>query len=243
MKRWSHGGFTLMETLLALALVATLVSIFLVVFVPARGLVHKSLAQQDADRLVGVLKAEMKTIRADERATDKSSDGKYVNGFDKGFYWLRKTREPDSAIVIFSYREDLTKAPGPDGTRPAIPAKESVPGETSNLVTIACPIDDKVHRKHIRDAVGPVFLVSMTHLEFKNGEWKENSKPGVVSGAGSPEDYIKNCAQREAGGSCIFYRADFYMLNTPNPNIVKNKNWKKMGRPIFSATMSFGLSS
>ncbi|MBR1997471.1 MAG: hypothetical protein IJ993_03570, partial [Akkermansia sp.] len=102
---------------------------------------------------------------------------------------------------------------------------------------------DKVHRKHIRDAVGPVYLVSMTHLEFKNGEWKENSKPGVVSGAGSPEDYIKNCAQREAGGACIFYRADFYMLNTPNPNIVKNKNWKKMGRPIFSATMSFGLSS
>lgn len=232
-----------METLLAMALVATLVSIFLVVFIPARGMVQKSLAQQDVDRLVGVLKAEMKTIRQDERSNKKSSEEKYVNGFDKGFYWLRKTREPDSAIVVFSYREDITKAPGPDGTRPAIPANESVPGETSNLVTIACPIDDKVHRKHIRDAVGPVYLVSMTQLEFKGGEWKENSKPGVISGGGSPEDYIRSCASRELGGPCIFYRADFYMLNTPNPNIVKNKNWAKLGRPIFSSVMSFGLSS
>ncbi|MBR5213817.1 MAG: type II secretion system protein [Akkermansia sp.] len=241
--KWSCGGFTLMETLLAMALVATLVSIFLVVFVPARGMVQKSLAQQDADRLVGVLKAEIKTVRADERTSGKGSADKYSNGFDKGFYWLLKTRSPESAIVIFSYREDLTKAPGPDGTRPAIPARESVPGETSNLVTIACPIDDKVHRKHIRDAVGPVFLVSMTQLEFKGGEWKPNTNPGVITGGGSPEDYIRNCANRVLGGPCIFYRADFYLLNTPNPNVVKNKKWNKLGRPIFSSVMSFGLSS
>lgn len=84
-----------METLLALALVSTLVSIFLVVFVPARGIVNKSLAQQDCDRLIGVLRTEMKTIRADERA-------EYKTPFDKGFYWIGKTRKPGTAIVIFS---------------------------------------------------------------------------------------------------------------------------------------------
>ncbi|MBE6419395.1 MAG: type II secretion system protein [Akkermansiaceae bacterium] len=242
-KNGSRGGFTLMETLLALALVSTLVSIFLVVFVPARGLVNKSLAQQDCDRLIGVLKTEIKTIRADERASDKPSENKYVTSFDKGFYWLRKTNKPDSAIVIFSYRENLSDQPGRDGTRPAISARESVPGLTSNLVTIACPIDDPVHSKHIRDAVGPVFLVSMTQLEFKDGEWKANGKPGVISGAGSPEDFIKACSDQKVGGACIFYRADFYMLNTPNPNVVRNKKWSQMGAPVFSTNMSFGLSS
>lgn len=237
-----YRGFTLMETLLAMALVATLVSIFLVVFVPARGMVQKSLAQQDADRLVGVLKAEMKTIRNDERSTTKASADKYTNGFDKGFYWLKKTNSPDSAIVIFSYREDLTKEPQKDGTRPSIPASKSVPGETSNLVTIACPIDDKIHRKHIRDAVGPVFVVSMTHLEFRNGEYKAANKPGTIS-AGSPEEYLQNCVNHEAGGASITYRADFYMLTSPNPNIVKNKKWSRLGRPIFSSVMSFGVSS
>lgn len=232
-----------METLLAMALVATLVSIFLVVFVPARGMVQKSLAQQDCDRLVGVLKTEMKTVRQDERSNNVSSDDKYVNAFDKGFYWLKKTDKPETAIVVFSYREDITKKPGEDGTRPAIPANESVPGETSNLVTIACPIDDKVHRKHIRDAVGPVFLVSMTYLEFKNGEWKAAPKPGSIPGAGSPATYIEGSSDRELGGASVFYRADFYMLNTPNPNLVKGKDWKRMGRPIFSSVMSFGLSS
>lgn len=232
-----------METLLAMALVATLVSIFLVVFVPARGMVQKSLAQQDCDRLVGVLKTEMKTVRQDERSTSVASEDKYVNAFDKGFYWLKKTAKPETAIVVFSYREDITKNPREDGTRPAIPVNESVPGETSNLVTIACPIDDKIHSKHIRDAVGPVFLVSMTHLEFKNGEWKANAKPGNIPGGGSPASYIEDSHARELGGASIMYRADFYMLNTPNPNVVKGKDWKRMGRPIFSSIMSFGLAS
>ena len=235
-KRRYSGGFTLMETLLALALVATLVSIFLVVFVPARGIVNKSLAQQDCDRLIGVLKTEMKTIRADEQ-------GEFKTPFHKAFNWIGRTRKPDSSIIIFSYREDLEKQPGPDGTRPAISARESVPGVNSNLVTIACPIDDPVHEKHIRDAVGPVFLVSMTPLEFSGGEWKANGKPGVMNGAGSPEEYIRGCSQRPIGGAAIFYRADFYMLSTPNPNIVKNKNWGKLGKPVFSTNMSCGFSS
>lgn len=236
MSKGRCGGFTLMETLLALALVSTLVSIFLVVFVPARGIVNKSLAQQDCDRLIGVLRTEMKTIRADERA-------EYKTPFDKGFYWIGKTRKPGTSIVIFSYREDLEKQPGPDGTRPSISARESVPGVNSKLVTIACPIDDPVHEKHIRDAVGPIFLVSMTPLEFNGGQWKSTGKPGVINGAGSPSDYIKGCAQRSAGGAAIFYRADFYMLTTPNPNVVKNKKWSQMGKPVFSTNMSFGYSS
>ena len=232
------------ETLLALALVATLVSIFLVVFVPARGMVQKSLAQQDAERLIGVLRTEMRTIRNDERTTGKSSESQYRTTFDKGFYWLKKTDSPKTAIVIFSYREDLSKNPEPDGTRPPIPARESVPGETSNLVTIACPVDDKVHAAHIKDAVGPVYVVRMTQLEFKGGEFKPVSKPGIVSGYNSPEDYLEKCVNFEVGGPTLFYRADFFLLSSANPALLKNKkDWKRLGQPIFSSTMSIGTSN
>lgn len=241
----SRGGFTLMETLLALALVATLVSIFLVVFVPARGMVQKSLAQQDAERLIGVLRSELRTIRNDERTTGKSSENQYRTTFDKGFYWLKKTKNPDTAIIIFSYREDLSKNPDSDGdgTRPSIPAKESVPGETSNLITIACPVDDKVHTKHIRDAVGPVYVVRMTQLEFKRGEWKATDKPGVISGFNSPEDYLEKCSEFEIGGPTLFFKAEFFMLSAPNPALLKNKRWKRLGQPIFSSVMSIGTSA
>ena len=84
-----RGGFTLMETLLAVALVGVLVSIFLTVFVPARGMVQQALTRQEAERITGVLRAELGTIRPNERAEAKaktSSDGKYLTPFDKGFY-------------------------------------------------------------------------------------------------------------------------------------------------------------
>lgn len=233
-----------METLLALALVATLVSIFLVVFVPARGMVQKSLAQQDAERLIGVLRAEMRTIRNDERTTGKSTENQYRTTFDKGFYWLKKTKEPQTAIAIFSYREDLSKNAEPDGTRPPIPARESVPGETSNLITIACPVDDKVHAAHLKDAVGPVYVVRMTQLEFSRGEWKPVDKAGTVRGYNSPEEFLDKCVSFETGGPTLFYKADFFLLSSANPALLKNKkDWKRLGQPIFSSVMSIGTSS
>ena len=90
-------GFTLMETLLAIALVGVLLSIFLTVFVPARGLVRQALTRQEAERITGILRAELSCLRDDELAdkgAKSSSENKYLSTFDKGFHWLRKTAAP-----------------------------------------------------------------------------------------------------------------------------------------------------
>ena len=232
------AGFTLMETLLALALVSTLVSIFLVVFVPARGMVQSALAKQDTDRLVGVLRGEFKTIRNDERTTGKSSSSKYASAFDKAFYWIKKTSQPDTAILIYSYREDLSQKPRKDGTRKPIPAYESIPGETSNLITIACPVDDPIHVDELRDAVGPIYLVRMTMQEFKGEKWERVSKPGDISGAGAPAEYLAQCAKNPIGGAALLFVADFYLLQSTDAQLLQGKKWADLGKPIFSANMS-----
>ena len=236
-------GFTLMETLLAIALVGVLLSIFLTVFVPARGLVRQALTRQESERITGILRAELNMLRADEMAdagSDKSSENQYLSTFDKGFHWLRKTSKPSSAIVVFSYRADLSKPARKDGSYPAVPAGKSVPGKDVQLVSIACPMDDPVHRDDIRDAVGPVFLVKMTQLELKaDGEYKLVGSPGVVSSASSPEQYVSQAGQRDAWGGALFCRAEFYHMSPPNPARYKGKNWKKMGRPLLSANLSF----
>jgi prepilin-type N-terminal cleavage/methylation domain-containing protein len=236
-------GFTLMETLLAIALVGVLLSIFLTVFVPARGLVRQALTRQESERITGILRAELNMLRADEMAdsgSDSSSDNQYLSTFDKGFHWLRKTSKPSSAIVVFSYRADLSKPARKDGSYPAVPAGKSVPGKDMQLVSIACPMDDPVHRDDIRDAVGPVFLVKMTQLELKaDGEYKPVGSPGVVSKASAPEQYVSQAGQRDAWGGALFCRADFYHMSPPNPARYKGKNWKKLGRPLFSANLSF----
>ena len=235
-------GFTLMETLLAIALVGVLLSIFLTVFVPARGLVRQALTRQESERITGILRAELSTLRADEIAgsnASSSTENQYLSTFDKGFHWLRKTARPSSAIVVFSYRADLSKPARKDGTYPAVPAGKSVPGKDVQLVSIACPMDDPVHRDDIRDAVGPVFLVKMTQLELKSdGEYRLVNSPGSISQATSPENYVSRAGQREAWGGVLFCRADFYHMSPPNPARYKGKNWKKLGRPLFSANLS-----
>ena len=235
-------GFTLMETLLAIALVGVLLSIFLTVFVPARGLVRQALTRQESERITGILRAELSTLRADEIAggnATASSENQYLSTFDKGFHWLRKSARPSSSIVVYSYRADLSKPVRKDGSYPAVPAGKSVPGKDMQLVSIACPMDDPVHRDDIRDAVGPVFLVKMTQLELKaDGEYQMVNSPGTVSQATSPERYVSQDGQRDAWGGVLFCRADFYHMSPPNPARYKGKNWKKLGRPLFSANLS-----
>ena len=231
-----------METLLAIALVGVLLSIFLTVFVPARGLVRQALTRQESERITGILRAELSILRADERAdaSDKSSGpNSYLSTFDKGFHWLKKTAQPSTAIVVFSYRADLSKNPRKDGSYPAIPVGKSVPGKNVQLVSIACPIDDPVHKNDIRDAVGPVFLVKMTQLVESKGTFRMASAPGTVSRAGSPEKYVSAPGAVDAWGGALFCRAEFYHMSPPNPARYKGKSWKKLGRPLFAANMSF----
>ena len=80
-------GCTQMETLLAIALVGVMLSIFLTVFVPARGLVRQALTRQESERITGILRAELSCLRDDELAdkgAKSSSENKYLSTFDKG---------------------------------------------------------------------------------------------------------------------------------------------------------------
>lgn len=236
-------GFTLMETLLAIALVGVLLSIFLTIFVPARGMVRQALTRQESERITGVLRAEMSTLRADETLSGgatASSNTQFLTPFDKSFYWLLRSKSPHTSIVIFSYRADTSKGQRADGTYPAIPAAKSVPGKNTQLISLACPMDDPIHKNEIKDAVGPVFLVRMTQLEEKgNGEFKLVKTPGTINGASTPEKFASSPDSDNAWGGVVFYRADFFLMSPPNPARYRGKSWKHLGRPLFSANLSF----
>ncbi len=236
-------GFTLMETLLAVALVGTLISIFLTVFLPARSMVRQALTRQESERITGILRTELSTLRADETASasqKKSSRGKYLSAFDKSFYWMLHSTTPSSSVVIFSYWADTSKSARADGTFPAMPAAKRVPGVNCQLVTVACPMDDPVHRQDLRDAAGPVFIVRMTQLiPERNGEFTLAKLPGTIAGASSPESYVSSENAKDAWGGVIYFRADFFLMSPPDPARFRGKSWARLGRPLFSANLSF----
>lgn len=234
-------GFTLMETLLAVALIGMLISIFLTVFVPARGMVQKALTKQESDRVISILRAELNTVRESERSKDNkaSSPGSYTCPFDKGFYWILASTKPSTSVVVFSYRADTKASVRADGSYPPIPITESRPGGDTQLVSMACTMDNPIHKKDIMHAVGPVFLVKLTQIEPDHtGVYRLAKAPGIISKASSPQKYFSSEDSSNPWGGAIFFRADFYLMVPPNPARYKNRPWSRVGRPIFSTNMS-----
>lgn len=227
-------GFTMMETLLAVALIGMLISVFITVFVPARDMMSQALSKQDSDRLVSILRSEMNTLRPNERnASDPSG------AFGKGFRWLQSCRNPHSAIVIFSYRADTARPKREDGTYPAIPTNSVKPGRDTQLVTVACPMNSNIHKDDIRYAVGPVYLVKLTQLlPDGDGRYRISNTPGTISGASTADTYFSQDKDDPWGG-VIFCRADFYLMRPANPARYKGRRWTRVGRPLFSSNLSF----
>lgn len=230
-----------METLLAVALIGMLISIFLTVFVPSRGMVQKALTKQESDRVVSILRAEMSTVRENERVKSggNTGPGKYSCPFDKGFYWLLASAKPSTSIVIFSYRADTKASRRTDGTYPPIPARESRPGRDTQLTSMACLMNDRIHRKDIMQAVGDVFLVKLTQIEQEGtGEFRLAASPGKISRAGTPKEYHSEEGDTRLWGGVIFCRADFYLMQPPNPARYEKRPWSRIGRPVFSTNIS-----
>ncbi len=101
-------------------------------------------------------------------------------------------------------------------------------------------MDDPLHRKDIRDAVGPVFLVRMSQLiPQDNGEFRLAKQPGTIGGANTPESYVSSENEKDAWGGAVFFRADFFLMTPPDPARYRGKHWSKLGRPLFSAKLSF----
>lgn len=224
-------AFTLMETLLAVALVGMLISVFITVFVPVRGMIQQALTKQDAERIVSTLRAELNTLRENETS-------KYASSFEKGFDWVLASRNPTTSLVIFTYRADTTKLRREDGTYPPIPVNKSRPGQDSLVTTVVCPMNNSLHRNDIQHAVGSVYLVRLTQLIPDGDRYRSTDTPGTIVGASSPDDYYSK-DEKDPWGGTIFCRADFYIMTPPNPARYKSRSWSRVGRPVFSANISF----
>ena len=101
-----HRGFTLLETVIAIGVLAVLLTGFMVVFTPAADGIRKSINVQQADRLVSVLESELVSGRSTMAGNTP---------FDTALNRIKESSEPDNAIFVYQYRADLS-TPRSDGT-------------------------------------------------------------------------------------------------------------------------------
>src|SRR5687768_12911749 len=107
-----HRGFTLIETVIAIGVLAVLITGFMVVFAPAAEGIRKSISVQQADRLASTLEQELVNLRKGEEAGTT-----IATGFDKAYRMIEDSMKASpEPIFIYQYRGALKQPLRTDGT-------------------------------------------------------------------------------------------------------------------------------
>jgi prepilin-type N-terminal cleavage/methylation domain-containing protein len=157
----NDSGFTLLETVIAIGVLAVLLTGFMVVFAPAAEGIRKSINVQQADRLASTVEQEFVTLRNKD----------FKTGFSKAFDWIKLSDNASSALLVYQYRGKAGSAMRSDGTpEPQADIKGKMTGKDYIVVPMMRRVSDTSLLKEDLSAVeGAVYLVKCTQLVFKGG--------------------------------------------------------------------------
>lgn len=195
-------GFTLLETVIAIGVLAVLLTGFMVVFAPAAEGIRKSINVQQADRLASTLEQELVTVRGTEST-------KYKTGFNKAFEWIKESNQAGNALLIYQYRGKIGGTPRTDGTpEPVNSLTGKLPGKDYMVVPMVRRKGDANFNADLEAIEGAVYLVKCTQLVFSGGEL-------TLGTAGTIKDPKGTAASADADAypeAVIAFSADFHMM-------------------------------
>ena len=208
------SGFTLVETAIALGMVAVMISSFVVVFGPAIQGINKSLSSKDADRLTNALELELTTLK---------NDDVYSSAIEKTYWWVRFTHEDSNfPVLVYQYRgnpdsvrTDGTLNPYPyNATNPGIPGKDYV------IQTSVRRLNDTVDNSKIQAELVPGVLEGKVYY-VKLLQLRTNSTDGSLEVPWNPWHVYNAGGSSYTGDFSQFvdpvlaFRAQFYEVKPP----------------------------
>jgi type II secretory pathway pseudopilin PulG len=224
-------AFTLMETVIAIGVLAVLVTAFLAVFGPATAGIRRSINLQEADRLVATLEKELAIQR------DPTGGGK--TAFDKAFDWIRDSggdKADNKLIMLYQYRGDPDDL-RTDGTMAPYKRNDGVAGKDYIIQSMARLRNDPLFIEDIKALAGRVFAVKTRQLVYKNNALAPIDQPGQIQGM---NDGGKVASANDYPDAVIAFTAEFYdMPSNSEPFLrpggaLKAQNLKK---PIFTRNL------
>ena len=195
-----------METVIAIGVLAVLLTGFLAVFTPAAQGIRRSIGAQQADRLASTLEIELTTLRTDSSNSNNSKT--FTTGFEKAFDWIKGANNPSQAIFVYQYRGNPASIRA-DGTPEPQVTIDGQPGEDYIVQSVARRADESYFEDEIKALEGSIFYVKPTQLVFQSSEMKlgtigtiQNSGGGNASDAATYTDAV------------IAFSAEFYSVPT-----------------------------
>ncbi|MEP2775433.1 MAG: prepilin-type N-terminal cleavage/methylation domain-containing protein [Luteolibacter sp.] len=229
-----RAGFTLMETVIAIGVLAVLLTGFLAVFTPAAQGIRRSIDAQQADRLASSLEREMVTLREGEKTAT------ITTGFAKAFDWLQKGNDPTKAILVYQYRGD-TSSMRADGTPDPLITIDGQPGDTYTVQTMARRLDDPQLEDDIKAIEGRMFFVKPEQLVFTGGQMKTDGagKLQYLNSSGSLTVAADSASYLDA---VIAFSAEFHSIPSKNITYLKSTGFKDLfanaKNPVFTRNLA-----
>jgi prepilin-type N-terminal cleavage/methylation domain-containing protein len=225
-------GFTLLETVIAIGVLAVLLTAFMYVFGPAMAGIRKSINVQEADRLASTLERELGTLRTGQQAGDVKT------GFDKAFKWVRESSDVNNALFVYQYRGDPSKQRSDNSLEP-VTRTNVTPGVDYIVQPMVRRLSDPLFVKDLAAVQGPVFVVKCTQLVFDKGN-------GLVAGSAGqikdPQDGTPVAAPDNFKEAVIAFSAEFYSVPGNSEAFLLGQNFKKRFsstvKPIFTRNLA-----
>lgn len=221
-------GFTLLETVIAIGVLAVLLTGFMIVFAPAAAGIRKSINVQEADRLASTVEQELVTLRTGD--TEKT-------GFEKAFNRIKGSSKASDALLVYQYRGSLTSLRS-DGTCQPVPTiNNKMPGKDYVLQTMVRSRGDAKFKEDLPAVEGGVYLVKCTQLIFDKGELKTGTA-GMIQ---DPKNAGGDTTSDNYPEAVIAFTADFYTLPAKSQGYFDSKfsdTFTKVKNPVFSRNLA-----
>lgn len=227
-------AFTLTETVIAIGVLAVLLTGFIAVFTPAAQGIRRSISSEQADRLTTTLEMELATLRKGQETPDPTT------GFDKAFNWIKSGNTPANAIFAYQYRADPKATPRADGTPPPKVAITGEPGKDYIVQSMARRLGDTEFENDLKAIEGSVFFVKPTQLVFAAGELKPGTAGKIMNADTPPTEAADTATYKEA---VIAFSAEFHNVPTKSIAYLKSTTFatrfnSTTNKPIFTRNLA-----
>jgi len=227
-------GFTLMETVIAIGILAVLLTAFVSVFGPAAVGIRKALSAQEADRLTNAVIQEMTNLRAGQKNS-------YSSAFDKAFQQIQNSNKSQNALMVYQYRGSLTRLRA-DGSAEPVAAIKGVPGQDYIVQPMMRGIDDPNLADDIEAVEGKIYVVKCNQLTSdplsSNAEYKTGAAGVIVD----PETGAIVQSSVDYGSSVILFDAEFYSVSSNSIAYLTGSSFKsefpRLSNPVLSKNLS-----
>lgn len=250
-------AFTLIETVIAIGVLAVLLTGFMMVFAPAAAGIRKSLNIQEIDRLSSTLEQELVTFRKgnEDELPAKTPPTSTYTGFEKAFEWIKNSNNPTNALLVYQYRGSLSSTRDDGTPEPFLLSTDSkvvqLPGKDYVLVPMlrrkSDPLFfDKANPKSttvdLAAVEGGVYLVKGTQLIFSGSQLTQGKLGEIADPSGNASDSADVYPE-----AVIAFSADFYTLKAKSASYLSSTSFSDdfsgsspTGRrkPVFSRNLA-----